>query len=201
VIFLLFLVPNIIYEIQSKGGSSESLFKYIGAYYHGFHLVRVGQLSKDAFIEFENFLLLQLKFFSYLLLPIFLGIILTKREKKSFLLAYLSLLWFLVPWLVFSVYSGEISNYYFSINLPIALMVIAFLSWQIFKIKRVLPKILIVSLWLYFAAVNVQNFFTTHPQGLKVQKQKVLEVISRGEKIEFKQGVPESYLYYIYTRK
>jgi len=201
-IFLLFLVPNIVYEIQSRGSSSGSLIKYLSTYYHGLHLVRVMQLTKDAFIEFENFLLPQVKFLKYLALPIVLIIILLKIErKKALVLDYLFILWFLVPWLVFSVYSGEISNYYFSINLPIALITVSFLTWQILEMKIIPLKILVVIFWSYFAIVNIQSFFKIHPQGLKVQKQKVLEAISRGEKIEFKQGVPESYLYYIYTRK
>jgi len=201
-IFLLFLVPNIIYEIQSVGSSSGSLIKYLDTYYHGFHLVRVIQLTKDAFIEFENFLLPQVKFFKYLALPIILVIILLKRERgKALVLSYLFILWFLVPWLAFSVYSGEISNYYFSINLPTALIIVAFLTWQILEMKIIPLKILMVIFWCYFTIANIQSFFKIHPQGLKAQKQRVLEAISRGEKIEFKQGVPESYLYYIYTRK
>ena len=201
-VFILFLTPNIIHDFQSKASGSRSLINYLGTYYHGLHLVRVIQLTKDAFIEFENFLFPQIKFLKYLLLPLFLiiSLILSSFKKQSLILGYLFSLWFLIPWLIFSVYSGEISNYYFSINLPIALIIIAFLTWQIFKIKGIAFKILITGFWLYFALINVQNFFNTHPLGLRLQKEAVQKAIKAGQKIEFKQGAPQSYLYYIYTR-
>lgn len=202
-VFILFLAPNIIHDFQSKASGSRSLINYLGTYYHGLHLVRVMQLTKDAFIQFERFLFPQIKVLKYFLLPLFMMVLpfSFSTKKSALILSYLSFLWFMIPWLVFSVYSGEISDYYFSVNLPIVLMILAFLSWQIFKSRWLIFKILISGFWLYFAFVNIESFFKAKPQGLKVQKQRILETIKRGEKIEFKQGAPESYLYYIYTRK
>lgn len=206
-LFLVWLVPNFLAELRSQNVATRNMTAYLETYYHGLHLRRVFQLAKDAFIEFDGVLvgraeaLTAIKPLKYILLPIFLlAYFFTKQRRKRFIFCYLAGLWFLVPWLVFSVYSGEISNYYFSLTRPIVIIVLAYLTWRLFQLKGWLIKIALIGFWLFYCFVNTQDFLNSKYQGLDYQKVRVKEKIERGEIVEFQQGVPESYLYYIYTR-
>lgn len=201
-LLVVFFIPNLIAEIKAGGSSSKSMADYLGTYFHGLHLVRVIQLAKDAFIEFEIVLLKAMKPLKYLLYPLFLLIYCKEKpSRKKLILGYLMGVWFLVPWFAFSLYSGEITSYYFSLTKPIVLMIIAYLSVKLFEIKNIVPKIIIVSFFVYYSLINIQSFFGVKSRGLDYQKEMVLEVIERGEVIKFKHGNPGSYLYYIYTRE
>ena len=200
-IFVVFLIPNLIAEISSKGSSSKNIADYLAIYFHGLYLVRVGQLAKDAFIEFESVLFKALKPLKYLLYPLFLVIYFKEKpSRERLILGYLVSLWFLFPWFAFSLYSGEISNYYFSLTRPIVLIIIAYLLVKLFEIKNIVPKVIVIAFLVYYSLVNIQSFFRVEGRGLDYQKQVVLEKIGRGEVIEFKHGDWQSYLYYFYTR-
>jgi len=100
------------------------------------------------------------------------------------------------------VYSGEISNYYFSLTRPIVIMIVAYLIAEIFKLRFVWLNGLLIVLGLYFAVINLQIFWRTdYDNGLVVQRREVVDKIRRGETVEFRQGAAESYLYYFYTHK
>lgn len=202
-LFLIWLIPNFIANLRSENVHTNSLFFYLQTYYHGFHFVRVLQLAKDALIEFDGVLIEFIKPLKYLLLPIFLfAYYFGKPSRKRFVFCYLAILWFLVPWLAFSLYSGEITNYYFSLTRPISLIIAAFVTFKVFQFKNKIAKIVIITYWLYFVVINIQKFqkFDYH-QGLAYHRMQVKEAIERGEKIKFQQGIPKSYLYYFYTRE
>lgn len=200
-VFFVWLVPNIVSEVQKQASASRNMANYVSTYYHGFHFVRFLQLANDAFIEIGallQFRILQiLKFFIY---PIFcLAYFREIRKEKKFIMCYLVGLWFLVPWIVFSTYKGEITDYYFSLTRPIAIMIVSYLVVQVFKINNIIPKIALLLFFVYYAFINISNFFTPKYRPLSYYRKEVLEKIKRGEKIEFEQGSPQSYIYYYYT--
>ena len=122
-------------------------------------------------------------------------------SKKKLSLCYLVFLWFLIPWFVLATYSGEISDYYFSTNRVIALIIIAFLLTKIFYLQSWLPKVIILIFLAYYAMFNINKFFCQKPyNGLDTYRQNVIAAIKEGRKIDFQEGSPESYLYYVYTR-
>lgn len=201
-LFLLLLVPNVLYQLQ-QSSSGSPVFSYLGTYFHGFHLRRVIQLAGDGLIQFNPYLffdqLAQLKFIAF---PLFFFLYLYKsvsREKLVF--CYLVLLWFIVPWLAFSTYSGEISDYYFSINRFLALLIVAYSIFKLWSINNLLPKVLITLLFVYLASSNFNSFIQHKDTGLEVRESAVLAKIKYGEKIKFQVGVPESYLYYYFMRQ
>lgn len=207
-LFLVWFVPNFLAELGSQNVHTYNLINYLQTYYHGLHFVRILQLAKDAFIEFEGVLiggleaLKVIKPIKYVLLPIFcLTYFFSKPSRRRFIFCYLVGLWFLIPWLVFSVYSGEISNYYFSSTRPMVIMILAYLTFRLLQPKGLLIKIAVIVFWLFYSFGNTQNFLNFKCQGLDYQRSQVKEAIKKGKIIEFQQGVPESYLYYIYTRK
>jgi 4-amino-4-deoxy-L-arabinose transferase-like glycosyltransferase len=207
-LFLLFFVPNFLAEITSKNVHTKNMSNYLQTYYHGLHLQRVFQVAKDAFIEFEAIfidgiaVLAKIKPAKYLFLPLFAGIFyLEKRNRKGFTPVYLAIVWIFAPWLVFSVYSGEISNYYFSLTRPVVIITLAYLTYWLWGKKLLLVRVLVLSFWLFYAFAGIRIFLKTQNKGLSYYRIKVQEAIKSGRVIEFQQGVPESYLYYFYAQK
>lgn len=203
-LFLVWLVPIVIYDFQSGGANGGSLLRYTNTYYLGFHLRRVMQLTGDAFIQFEHYFLFEklLKPLKFVLPVLFALIYLFKnRLKEKFLMIYLILLWFLVPWLVFSTYGGEISDYYFSINRFIVLIILSYLITRVFQINNLIPKIFVFSFFAFYAFVNMSRFLNQSAVGISFYKTQTLKDIGKKKVIKFSEGVPKSYFYYIYTRK
>jgi 4-amino-4-deoxy-L-arabinose transferase-like glycosyltransferase len=201
-LFLIWLVPNIIYQIQQKSAGSN-ITSYLQTYYHGFHLTRVKQLTGDALIQFNaySFLdrLIPLKFIA---LPVFFLAFLYKSVKREkLILCYLILLWFIVPWFIFAMYSGEISDYYFSINRFIALLIVAYFFARVWAVKNIIPKVAVLIVLAYIGITNLLYYIPYQDNGLKDKEKNVLKVVNRGGWIDFKVGAPESYLYYYYMRQ
>lgn len=201
-LFVIWLVPNILYQLQQKYSGSIFTF-YFQTYFHGFHLRRVMQLVGDGLIQFNPYLLNdKLAQFKFLALPLFFVNYLYKSlSRKNLVFCYLVLLWFIVPWLAFATYSGEISDYYFSMNRFVALMILSYLIYSIFKINNKLVKLLVVFVLLYFAYTNVINYLPYADNGLKKKFIEVEGAVGQNRRIEFQQGVSESYLYYYLMRK
>lgn len=212
--FLIIISPIIYYLIKNIGVGGRGLF-YLGTYYHGLHLTRVLQLTSDAFIQFESmFFFPQLKYLGWISLPLF-GFVYVKDKvaspvklsktifngvKERMLFVYLCALWILVPWFLFSLYSGEIADYYFLITRPIVLIIMAYLFYFVFKRSLTPLKILLILLLIFYSYANLVKFFGEDPMNLKKARKEALNKM-QNEKIEFVEGVPESYLYYIYKER
>lgn len=203
-IFLFFLFPSVSAFLQNAGHASDAI-NYGNTYLHGFHLKRVMQLTNDALIQFEPYFSYSnsIKYLKFILIPLFIFLYLHKNiSRDKLLFCYLVLLYFTIPWLVLSTYSGEISDYYFSTNRFIALLVIAYLLSRAFQFKKIIAKVTIISLLFFYIIFNLQKFFLSTPvNSLKDKREAVLRAIEEGRTIGFYEGVPESYLYYYYMRK
>lgn len=201
-LFLAWFIPNFISELIRHGASSQKMLQYISTYFHGFHLKRFFQLANDALIEMETFIMLKiLQAIKFLLYPIFCWVYLQKRKtRERIIMCYLIGLWLLVPWVMLSLYSGEITDYYFSLTRPIVILIIAYLIVSAFKINNIIPKIALPVFFIYYAFFNVSEFLVPKYRPLAYYRKEVLSRIARGEKIEFQQGIPQSYIYYYYTK-
>ena len=201
-IFFFWLIPSIIVFLQNQQYGS-SVFQYGNSYYHGFHLRRVLQLANDALIQFEPFLTFSiLKPVKFILVPLFIVVYLFKSLSKDKLaLCYLVILWFIIPWFVLSTYSGEISDYYFSTNRFIVVIIIAYLLAKTFLLKNWIPKIILSCFLIYYVVFNVSKFLSYKEGGIYERSKKVFKAIKEGKEIGFQEGVSESYLYYYYMRK
>jgi len=162
------------------------------------------QLVGDALIQFDSYLALEkLKPLKVLLLPLFFILYLFKpitTEKKKFL--YLVFLWFMVPWVIFTIYSGEISDYYFVANRFIVLFILAYFIYLIWNFKHLLAKIAVVVFLIAYFVWGLMIFLPYKDEGsLQKQEQEVQQVVSQGGRIEFQIGVSKSYLYYYYMRQ
>lgn len=203
-LFLVFLIPTLLAQAQIKNGQINNIQNYLQTYYHGIHLRRILQLLSDAFIQFEGVLYFAfLKPLKYVLLPLSLLLYNGRHlHREKLLLSYLCLLWFFVPWIVFSSYKGEISDYYFLINRPLVIILVSYITSYFFSSGKMYLKTLIVLFWVYYTTVNLASFLKSEEnRSLAVYRHIVQTAIQKGETIEYIQGDPKSYLYYYYTRK
>lgn len=199
---LICLFPVIIYDLTSKNSETSGITSYLAIYYHGIHLVRIMQLLHDAFIEFAAIFRFSkiADYFDYLLVPIFALVYLYKKlDRKKIVMVYMISIWFLVPWIAFSTYAGELTNYYFWITRTTALIVLSYLLYRIFKIKTIFPKLIVISFLAYLSYLNFSDFFT-HQPSFEYQKEKTnvfLDIINNN-KTPYNIHAGESYIYYYY---
>ena len=61
------------------------------------------------------------------------------------------------------------------------------------------PGVIIVFfIWIIYTSFNLNNFFTHGYDGYAKDKNAVMESIARHESINYTEGDPRSYLYYVY---
>ncbi|HEX7042956.1 MAG TPA: glycosyltransferase family 39 protein, partial [Patescibacteria group bacterium] len=202
-IFSLFLAPSILSSIHLKTQTTGHLFTLFHTTYHGIHLKRLLQLLSDAFISYGKVLQFSfLGFLSYLVLPVF-GIFYykTNSRKDTFSLLYLMALWVIIPWIVLSTYSGELTDYYFLLPQDIAIASLAFITLFTFQQKFMLLKVIPIILWAAYAVYGFW-FFLNMPDGNLIPTENgVKQTIKNGGYIPFKDHKADSYMYYVYTRK
>ncbi len=202
-IFLLFFLPIIVANFTIDNSLFHNSFSYANTTFHGLHLQRILQLKNDAFIEIGSFL--SLPYFSELklfIVPLFFIVYLkTAQTKNKFAFCFLVFLWFIIPWLVLSTYAGEITNYYWSVSFPIALFILAYLMEKLLYSKNRTILILCLLFISFYSFLNLKAFFNSRAIGIGVRREGVIDVIKKGDIIHFKEGNPESYLYYVYSRR
>ena len=202
IITLICLSPVIIYDISSKNSETNGITSYLAIYYHGIHLVRIMQLLHDGFIEFAAIFRFSkiADYFDYLLVPIFSIVYLYKKlNKNRIILVYMISIWFLVPWIAFSTYAGELTNYYFWITRPAALIVLSYLLYKIFEIKNIFPKIIVILFLAYLSYLDFYDFFASIPSfEYKREKANVFLDIKNNNKTPYNIHAGESYIYYYY---
>lgn len=201
--FAVWFVPTFVAGVRNGFSSAGNLSRYISVYNHGFHLVRFRQLMGDAFIQFSAVLYIEwLKKLSLIFLPLFIIIFnKVKPLKNAKILSVLFILWFLVPWVIFSLYSGEITDYYFILTRPLVFMVLGYLIYIVFKSKIFLLKLSIIMLLVIYAVINVKAFDDIKYFPMPKVREAVRQDIEQGKAIPFHDGDPEAYLFYIKTLK
>lgn len=201
-IFLLFLSPIIIANFAINNSLFHNSLSYANTTFHGLHLQRILQLKNDAFIEIELFLFLPfLKQIALIIVPLFFIVYLkTARAQNKLVFCFLVFLWFVIPWLVLSTYAGEITNYYFLVNFPIALFILAYLMEKLLYSKNRIILILCLLFISYYSFFNLRAFFNSRTIGIHVRREGVKDAIRTSKIIHFTEGVPEAYIYYVYNR-
>ncbi|MGH7245694.1 MAG: glycosyltransferase family 39 protein [Candidatus Levyibacteriota bacterium] len=200
-ILLIFFLPTILVDIATKHSTSGNINSLLHVYYHGFHVRRFLQIAHDGFISFEQILQFPfLRFSVYLVLPVFMFIYYKiNPTKKSWLLFYLMAIWVIVPWVVFSTYSGELTDYYFSFSRDIAIATIAYIAVFLLQ-QKILLKFIPVFFFLFYAITSMQQFFAMPAGNLLVTEANVRQIIREKGKIPFKDHDASSYMYYAFTK-
>lgn len=206
IIFIIFISPMLYSTFVLKDSGSSGIINYLSASYHGFHLRRFLQLTHDGFISFK--LIVQLSLFqriAYVIPFLFLLVYFFRRnlkqtKKEHFLLGYLLILFILVPWVVFSMYNGELTHYYFSHSRYLAIITLAYLLMELFKYKLFLGRIVVIFLVFLYIGTNLMSFFDTPPGNYKSIKQGVESAIINKKNINFIERDPFYYTYFVNTR-
>jgi 4-amino-4-deoxy-L-arabinose transferase-like glycosyltransferase len=197
--FLVWLVPNLISETGKGFSATQNMAYYLNTFFHGLHLRRVLQLTNDAFIEFEaNLFFRYLKPLNILIPAIFSGLLLRSLRPDRKILLFIFTLWFGVPWLVMSLYAGEITNYYFSITRPVAVIVIGYVLSKVFVVKNKLPSVILVIFAVYWSYANILHFLGNTESDLVKNREEAKKAIREDKKIEFVEWEAKSYLYEVY---
>lgn len=194
-------IPYLLYLRSTYTGTSYASTGFFNTYYLGFHLRRMLQITNDAFIQVEIMLYFRQLRWASIVLPFVYGIVLwMKQRKKSLPLVWLTAVWFVVPWIVMAVYGGEISDYYFIITRPLAVIIIAYLADALLAIPGILPGIAVGVMGLFYAYFNIAAFTDRGPSDFMINETKARGMADHSEHVEFKEGVPEVYLFHLYTK-
>lgn len=197
---VVWFIPSLVANIRQNNTVVLSAGGFFTAFYHGIHLRRILQLLPDAFIEFEKIILLgPLSFIRYIMVPVFI-ILLWKREKrkKALVIIYLTLLWYIVPWIVLSTFSGEISDYYFvSTRIP-TLFVIGYCIDTVLSTRKWYLVGCVGIVFLWFAYSNIALFWKSNDRNFIKQQERAQAYIQSGRRMDFQEGIAESYLYFYY---
>jgi hypothetical protein len=197
----IWFVPQLVSWQNRTMLAAGQMMGYLRIYSHGFHLVRFVQLFHDAFIEFEPVL-----FFDYLkrlgpiLFGVYLFLIIKNDQKYGKKIAYITSLWFIVPWLVFTFYSGELSNYYFDISRPLTIIIIGYIFSECLKYTHKPVIVVGLIILVFYSYFNISDFLRRGYDGYMKDKLEVYKSFQQQRKIEYKEGEAQSYLYYIYAR-
>lgn len=201
-VFFIWTIPWVMAQLKMNFTGASGFASYIQTYYHGLHFVRVMQLVPDALLEFGAVIGISWlsQILIYTVLPLFLFIYYRlHKTREGLLTGLLTALWFIVPLIVFSLYRGEISDYYFTVTRPVAVMIYAYLT-VVMAGRGPMMKIALGLLWGYIFYYNIQTYLTNnygnHVPQLRAQ---VLEAIGKDRRLEFTEGDPKSYLYYYYA--
>lgn len=211
-IFLLWLLPNIISEFGAGFLSTNRMTGYLGTSFHGIHAVRMTQLIHDALIEYavvfidgfrDTFPIVSgiSHYLDVLFTILFAGLFIFDTDigkKKRVILLVLIGLWIIVPWVIMATYSGEISNYYFSSTRPIIIGILGYLLYRLYRIG-IMSKIYVVLFIFLFCYIQVVLFLRTSISEVPQLREQVIRTVQAGQKIQFTEGDPKSYLFEYYS--
>lgn len=201
-VVLVGLAPIITYNIIAGNLQATGSLAYAHSSFHGIYLTRIMQLLKDAFIQMEFFFIFpQIRHLSIFMLPIFFIVyFLNIPTRKKFIVFALIFLSFMIPWIVMSAYSGEITNYYFSANRFVGIIIIAYLICTLTELKNKIVTSALIILACFYAYTGIHKFLVTRTVGLQNYRAYVKDHIQNGKVIEYYEGSPFFYFYYLYTR-
>lgn len=202
-IFLLFVAPIFIHSYISSGMPLQNFTNFLNYSVYNLSIQKFLQLSHQIFMEFESLLFFpELKLAAPLIFITFLFLMLYKTNRKKLVIFYLSSLWMLSPWIVFSSYINPIIDYYLRMTMPVIIISFSYVLYRLIKLKSPLIISLIALGALYYAFFNIKQFFEQEYEGgLKVFRERTMDKISKGENIGYRRGLPDSYLYYIYVER
>ncbi|MEK7633520.1 MAG: glycosyltransferase family 39 protein [Patescibacteria group bacterium] len=202
-LLFVWFIPNVLYDIQTKNNNLRLFSNFLKDYLiKGFHFRFFLHRLNDAFIQFKTILSLPstYKFLKFVIPSVFSIVVFFDKDKKQKILSYLILLWFLVPAIGYSFYGGLTSEYYMLMNSILVIYILAYLQRRILQIKFKQIILLSTIFWTFFTYVQTKNLWIKIPdRGLDVQKEYVRSRMRDNNKIEYKEGEIESYLWQIWV--
>lgn len=202
-LYLVWLTPNIIHAIQTGGGDSGLLAGFFSDYYHGFHARFFLYRLEDALVMFKVIFHSEvLQPLKYIVPALFLLFAVLEKDKQQRLLAYMISLWFIIPWVGFTLYSGPTSEYYYLYQVPMVLFMFVYIQKKLLRIHKPSVLIILIIFWSFYIFENVKgNIIKPEYGGLMKQKDETREGIQDGKKYKYNEGDIKSYLYEIWVKE
>jgi len=201
--FLVWFIPLFIYELQTKYNNINLFNNFLRDYLvKGFHLRFFLYRINDGFIQFQTLLSLpKLPLFLKFILPaIFFITVLFEKNKKEKITGYLISFWFIVPSVIYSFYGGQTSEYYVLINSIMVIYVLLILQNKLLKVKLKIILYLVIIFWSVFFFNQVKGYWVQkEKRAFFDQRNETLKRIRSHDKIEYKEGEIESYLWQIWV--
>lgn len=203
-LFLVWLIPNIIFDITHQGSDSARVNKFFTEYYHGFSFRFMLYRATDSLLMLNNLLYYPfLQLAKFLIPPLAIAISLFKESNPKHRTTILATIpWLIIPLVGFTTYSGPISDYYYLITLPVAMILLIYLQNKLIAInpKYVIPVLSI--LWAIYAWHNTQGWITNPRQGgLTASKEHVRTYMKVNMEFPYKEGDINSYLYTLWKEQ
>ncbi len=204
-LLLLWLIPLALLEIQWKGDNSNWFRNFLSNYLlGGFHFRFFMLRIHDAFIQYERVLSIPHSItWGKFVVPLIFVLVSATERGKVLIRNYLMFLWFLVPAVVYSFYTGTTSEYYVLLNAPMVIFTLVYLVQKLFTIKTIpkYPLLILVSLILGYYTYRTSGNQWIKPVygGLAKQKDETKKCIQEGCVKEYNIGFIDSYLYSIWT--
>lgn len=200
--FLVFLIPNVLFDIQSNRGDTVRLNNFFKEYYHGFSLRFMLHKASDAMLMFKLIInhpaLEWLKF----IIPItfYAYIFIKEQDLQKKKIAILTIPWLLVPWWGFTLYSGPTSDYYYLLTLPVVFYILLYFHEQLLLLNKkiIIPILLII--WTAYTWINTEGLLIKPNQGgLEATKAEVRKGLQEFKKYPYNEGDIKSYLVTIWN--
>ncbi len=199
----IWFIPEVMYEINSKNTNINLFSGFLKDYFiDGFHLKFFFHRLYDGFIQFETMLSLP-KINRYLVLvvpAIYVLFIVFDKNRKQRILAYLTMLWFLVPAFGYSFYAGSTSEYYMLMSSMLVIYILYYLLQKAITHKYKLLALLPIVVLAVFTYGQIQRVVTRRIEGgLNKQKTEIKEKIKNNNKVEYNEGDIQAYLWQIWV--
>ena len=183
----------------SSKGSSLNIVSFLSENSVGLHLRRVIQVADVAFLESSLIFNEKIPYFlKYLSLPLFVLVYYLRLRSKSFPTIYVSVIWFLVPWVGLSMFKGELTPYYFSITKYIVILLISYVIYEAIRFRKKIFTPFVGVLAMIFLIANISAFSTYKTDGMDKLKRDAYDDFKHSRGNEFTYGSAKTYLYYFY---
>lgn len=195
-IIIVLLLPNLLHEIF---GFHEDFYRYrdfIHDYFIGFHFRFLLHRIPDVLIQFQSIFSLRDFWFIRYLVPIaFFCFTIFTRDSKFGKIGIISFLWLGAVAFTFTIYGGQISDYYFLITFPVVIVALVYLKDKLVSYSVLLNFVFVILLAI-FAIYNFGLWLNVKPNGgLVGQKEEVRKKIAGGQKFDYNEGDIKSYIY------
>lgn len=196
--FTVWLLPSIIFDYSRHHDNYYRLQGFFRDYYHGLHFRFMLYRLSDSFIQYASLWHFHTpNFIRYLPLSAFLVIaFFFEKDKKIKNLAILTAFWFIVPLVGFTLYAGQISDYYFLPSLFPVIITMIYLQKRLIQIKPKPVILLLSAFWVVYAITSTYPFWTKPTKGgLARQREETKNRIEAGEKLGYIEGDIKAYIY------
>lgn len=194
----IFLAPLVLANWQSGGTQGNHMITYAQSYYHGLHARRILQLLPEMFIDLNGVIGIPgISQFGWIVLLVSVALLVQER-KFAYVLTMLA--FFVVPLIAFSTYKGELTDYYYSLQRPLAVLLLAYILGRVWSTKKPWGYIIVLLVLVGYGSWHVQQLL--HPGYISLPKlrQEAQAKAEQGIQVPFSEYDPNAYLgqYYYY---